>query len=300
MTAEYVRVPYADDSLIAIPDDFSSDINWIFLTDVFITGWTGLDYAKFQPGEEVAVFGLGPVGLMAVYAATLRGASRIYAVDHVRERLDKAAALGAIPIDFTSEEGSASQQILRRQPQGVQRVIDCVGQYGLNAKLRPQQNYVLNEAIRVASFTGGIGIVGAYAAFPTSKGVPRGDDMDTQLLISYPDVWMKALTIGNGAIVGMYEVLPRLFELVRTGKARLDFIVSAQVGIEDAPKMYERFYKRLETKVIIRFPWTREVSPFEAVETVEEEKPKQATQVVQNGHATKNGHGPARHSHLPL
>src|SRR5205085_1447378 len=103
---------------------FSSDIDWLFLTDIFVTGWAGLDYARFQPGETVAVFGLGPVGLMCVYSATLRGASKVYAIDHVRERLDKAAALGAVPIDFTSTEGTASEQILRRQPDGVQRVVD--------------------------------------------------------------------------------------------------------------------------------------------------------------------------------
>jgi threonine dehydrogenase-like Zn-dependent dehydrogenase len=237
---------------------------------------------------------------MAVYSATLRGASRIYAVDHVRERLDQAPALGALPIDFTSSEGSASEQILRRQPQGVQRVVDCIGQSGLNAKLRPQQNYVINEAIKVASFTGGIGIVALYGALPTSEGVPRGDTMDPELLIRYPDAWTKGLTFGNGAIVGMYEVLPRLFELVRTGKARLDFIVSAQVGIEDAPKMYERFDKKLETKVIIRFPWTREVAPLAASESVEDERPMEVEELKQNGHAAQNGHGSVRRSHLPL
>lgn len=91
--AEYARRPFADDTLVTIPDDFSSDIDWLFLSDIFITGWVGLDFAGFQAGDTVAIFGAGPVALIYAYAAILRAASKVYSIDYVRNRLDKAALL---------------------------------------------------------------------------------------------------------------------------------------------------------------------------------------------------------------
>lgn len=252
--AEYVRVPHADDSLILIPDQFSSDLDWLYLTDIFVTAWVGLDQAGFQPGDEVAVFGLGPLGLICTYAAMLRGASRVFGIDHIQDRLDKAASLGATPINFTSPEGTASEQILRRLPNGVARVVDCVGQACLNHRLKPEQNYAIQESIRVASVEGGISLSGGYISLPKSAGVPNGDSMDEDLLVALPQAFMKALTISMGSVgVHLYETLPRLYELVKSGRARFDFLAPAVMSIEDAPLGYERFEKKLETKVVFRF-----------------------------------------------
>jgi threonine dehydrogenase-like Zn-dependent dehydrogenase len=193
---------------------------------------------------------------MCVYAATLRGASQIFAVDSVRSRLDKAASLGAIPIDFTSEDGTASEQILRRRPEGVRRCVDCVGFEAVNHRLKRQQNYVINECIHVASAGAGIGQVGVYMAFPTSKGAPHGGEIDPVYEINLSEAWLKSLSIKGGACP-IFELLPRLFDLVKTGRAKLGWVVSAAMGIEDAPKAYELFEKKLETKIVFRFPWTQ-------------------------------------------
>ena len=79
------------------------------LADVFPTGYHGTELAGVRTGEPVAVWGAGPVGQMAALSALLRGASEVYVVDGVPERLEKAAEIGAIPIDF--REGSPSEQI---------------------------------------------------------------------------------------------------------------------------------------------------------------------------------------------
>lgn len=264
--AEYVRVPYADDSLILIPDQYSSDLDWLYLSDIFVTAWDGLDLAKFQSGDEVAVFGAGPVGLVCVYVAMLRGASRVFSIDHIQDRLDKAASLGATPINFTSEEGTASEQILRRLPNGVARVVDCVGQFCLNHRLRPEQNYVVQEAIRVASFNGGISLTGGYIAMPSSAGAPNGDTMEENLLVALPLAFQKALTIGTGSVgYNLYQLLPRLYELVRSGRARFDFLSPTIMSIEDAPLAYERFEKKLETKIVFRFAWGGQVAATEGL-----------------------------------
>lgn len=257
--AEYLRVPFADDSLLALPDDRSSDLDWLFLSDIFITAWTGLNYARFQAGDSVAIFGAGPVGLLCAYSAILRGASKVYSIDHIRERLDKAASIGAIPINFTSKEGKASDQILRREPLGVERTVDCIGQECLNHRRKSQQNYVIQEAIRVTKYNGGIGLLGFYGAQGNSAGRPCGDLMNRELSISIPDLWFKSLSMGSGSVgTYLYEVMPTAYELVKSGRAQLDWIVTSEIGIEDAPKAYERFDKKKEIKVVIRFHWKRD------------------------------------------
>ncbi|HYZ15038.1 MAG TPA: alcohol dehydrogenase catalytic domain-containing protein, partial [Candidatus Acidoferrum sp.] len=89
--AEYVRVPYADYNCLKLPgrpgDDFEDD--FVLLADVFPTGYHATEQAHVQPGDTVAIFGAGPVGLMAALSAKIRGASEIYVVDTVKERLDK-------------------------------------------------------------------------------------------------------------------------------------------------------------------------------------------------------------------
>ena len=81
----------------------------MLLADIFPTGYHGCELRRCRPGESVAVYGGGPVGLMAAYSALLRGASKVFVVDRVPERLEKAEEIGAIPIDFA--EGDPVEQI---------------------------------------------------------------------------------------------------------------------------------------------------------------------------------------------
>ena len=69
------------------------------LTDGMATAWFGARNADIAPGRSVAVVGLGPIGLMAVEAAFVMGAARVFAIDKVPERRALAAALGATALD---------------------------------------------------------------------------------------------------------------------------------------------------------------------------------------------------------
>lgn len=74
--------------------------DYLTISDIFATGWAGLDFSGFNTGDTIAIIGAGPVGLMAAYSATLRSASKVYVVDYVQARLYRAASIGAIPINF--------------------------------------------------------------------------------------------------------------------------------------------------------------------------------------------------------
>src|SRR5690242_11474524 len=101
--AEYVRVPYANTVPLKIPENLSEE-QVLFLSDVLCTGYYGADMASVQPGDDVAVFGAGPVGYFAVVSAFLRGAARVFSIDHWPSRLDKTAKAGAEPINFEQED----------------------------------------------------------------------------------------------------------------------------------------------------------------------------------------------------
>uniref|UniRef100_L2FML7 Alcohol dehydrogenase, putative n=1 Tax=Colletotrichum fructicola (strain Nara gc5) TaxID=1213859 RepID=L2FML7_COLFN len=221
LQTEYVRVPHADSSLFKIPKRLP-DKEWLFIGDIFPTAWEGLTWSGFQPGDTVAVFGAGPVGLMCAYSAILRGDALVY--------------------------------ILALQPGGVNRAVDCCGQMAaVNAELKPQQDYVLREAVKVTSFGGGIGVPGVYASLEKSAGAPKADEMRPELKFPFADAWFKSITIKLG-IVELLETVPALVRLIENGRARPGFVVTSEVDIDEAPKMYSRFDKKLETKVLLRGP----------------------------------------------
>jgi threonine dehydrogenase-like Zn-dependent dehydrogenase len=87
--AEYVRVPYADVSPTVIPEGMDPD-DAVMLTDVVPTGYQAAEMGGIQPGDTVAVFGAGPVGIMAARCAWLFGAGRVIVIDQVDYRLEFA------------------------------------------------------------------------------------------------------------------------------------------------------------------------------------------------------------------
>ncbi|MBE3047627.1 glutathione-independent formaldehyde dehydrogenase [Candidatus Bathyarchaeota archaeon] len=253
LAAEFARIPWADSALIKIPNKLD-DKEWLPLADVFPTGWSGLSFSGFEAGDTVAVFGAGGVGLMCAYSAIIRGASLVYVVDHVPARLAQAAAIGAMPINFT-RGGKASEQILALRPGGVNRAVDCVGEVCLNDEMKPQQDYIIREAIRITSVNGGVGIPGLHMAGMTSAGGEAPDaaeklGLEAEIRFPIADLWSKNLRV-QGGLVSFRECVPHIAQLIGNGRARPGFIFSNEYSLEDAPLAYSRFEKWEETKVLL-------------------------------------------------
>jgi threonine dehydrogenase-like Zn-dependent dehydrogenase len=87
--AENVRVPYADVGPIKVPAELS-DEKVLFLSDIFPTAYMGAEMCDIKPGYIVAIWGFGPVGLLAIASARLLGAERIIAIDRFPRRLEMA------------------------------------------------------------------------------------------------------------------------------------------------------------------------------------------------------------------
>ncbi|PYV56442.1 MAG: alcohol dehydrogenase [Acidobacteria bacterium] len=268
--AEYVLVPYADFNCLKLPgtpgDEWEDD--FLLLADVFPTGYHASELAGVSPGKTVAVFGAGPVGLLAAYSSVLKGASEVYVIDNIAERLEKAKDLGAVPIDFGQgdpverifeirKKHQATQQSHRpgeEKMQGVDCAIDAVGYQARDDKKPSQENptQALENCLRVVNPTGSVGIIGVYIApDPGAR-----DDQKKQGIFSFPlaDFFSKGLTIGTGqAPVKKYNEYLR--DLIISGRARPSLIVSHHIKIDQAPEAYSKFDQRTDgyTKVLIRF-----------------------------------------------
>ncbi|KAA9154315.1 alcohol dehydrogenase catalytic domain-containing protein [Amycolatopsis acidicola] len=124
--AEYVRVPYADSSLYAVPDEVT-DEQAIFLADSLPTGYeVGVLAGQVRPGDVVAVVGAGAVGLAAILTTGLWGASRVIALDTNKFRLTKAVEFGATD---AVEAGPGAVAEVREMTDGlgVDVAIEAVG-----------------------------------------------------------------------------------------------------------------------------------------------------------------------------
>ena len=253
--AEYLQVPFADFNCLTLPPGDEHEADFALLADIFPTGYHGAELADVSPGESVAVFGAGPVGLMAAYSCLIRGAATVYSIDHVSERLDMAAGIGAVPINFDSVD--PVEQIRDLQGGLVDKAIDAVGYQaaasGSSAAGGEQDevpNIVLNQMIDVVSPTGALGIPGLYV--PTDPGGVDEGAKRGALSINFGRLFEKGLRLGTGQCnVKRYNAYLR--DLIIAGKASPGFVVSHQVPLEEAPDAYVKFDKRVEgyTKVIL-------------------------------------------------
>jgi glutathione-independent formaldehyde dehydrogenase len=253
--AEYLQVPFADFNCLVLPEGTDKEADYALLADIFPTGYHGAELADVSPGESVAVFGAGPVGLMAAYSSIIRGAAEVYVIDHVQERLDKAEEIGAIPINF--DEGNPVDQIKDIRGDGVDKGIDAVGYQaaaaGSSAAGGEQDevpNIVLNQVIDVVNPTGALGIPGLYV--PTDPGGVDEDAKRGALSINFGQLFEKGLRLGTGQCnVKKYNAYLR--DMITAGKASPSFVVSHEIPLDDAVDAYDKFDKRIDgyTKVIL-------------------------------------------------
>ncbi|MGY0068940.1 glutathione-independent formaldehyde dehydrogenase [Streptomyces sp. QTS137] len=250
--AEYLRVPYADFNCLKLPQGKEYESDFILLADIFPTGYHGCELAQVSPGESVAVYGAGPVGLMAAYSALLRGAKKVFVVDRVPERLQKAEEIGAVPVDFS--EGDPVEQI-KDQTGGVgtDKGVDAVGYQATatsQGETHEEPATVLNSLVGTVRPTGALGVPGLYV--PADPGAPDEQAKQGMLLVAIGKLFEKGLRVGTGQCnVKRYN--RQLRDMIIEGRAKPSFVVSHELGIDQAPSAYDKFDKRIEgyTKVVL-------------------------------------------------
>ncbi len=124
--SELLRVPQAQYGPIKVPEG-PADERFLFLSDVLPTAWQAVEYASVPTGGSVAVLGLGPIGQMSARIARHRGASRVFGVDLVPERLEMAARHGVETLNLDHHTDIAVDLRERTDGRGPNSVIDAVG-----------------------------------------------------------------------------------------------------------------------------------------------------------------------------
>lgn len=265
---EYVRVPFADVNCIKLPgtpgDELEDD--FVLLSDVFPTGFYATELANVRPGSSVAIFGAGPVGLLAAHSAVIKGAAEVYVADFHDNRLEVAAKFGAIPVNIRNgdpveqikemrKENAFIQGTLRPGEEkmgGVMCGIDAVGY-----QARSDKNYetedptqVIDNLVRIVNPTGSIGIVGVYMA--PDPGAHSGKQKQGIFEVPLARMFDKGLTVGMGQ-TPVLKYARELLNLIVAGRAAPSRIVSQKIRISESPEAYERFDKREDgyVKVVI-------------------------------------------------
>ncbi len=124
--AEYLRVPQAHFGPIKVPEG-PPDERFVYMSDVLPTAWQAVEYAAVPDGGTLAVFGLGPIGQMSARIARHHGASEVFGIDLVPERLEMARRHGVHAIDLREHDDIAEALRSLTDGRGPDSVIDAVG-----------------------------------------------------------------------------------------------------------------------------------------------------------------------------
>jgi threonine dehydrogenase-like Zn-dependent dehydrogenase len=238
--AELVRVPFANVGPFRIPSGLS-DEQVLFLSDILPTGYQAVQNAEIGEGSTVAIFGAGPVGLMAAACARMQGAEDIYMVDHHPYRLDYAEqTYNVIPINFDDQDDPAEQIIQATNGRGVDASIDAVGfeakgstleTIATAVKVESSSGAALRQCIAATRRGGVVSVPGVYAGW--INGFLFGDAFD------------KGLTFKMGQ-THVQKLLPELLEAIEEGRLRPDIIISHRMSLADAARGYQIFNDKKE------------------------------------------------------
>ncbi|TMC15562.1 MAG: glutathione-dependent formaldehyde dehydrogenase [Chloroflexi bacterium] len=236
--AQYIRVPHADNDCFHIPQGLR-DEQVLFLSDAVPTGYMGADFCAIQPGDTLAVWGCGGVGLMAIQSAFLLGAERVIAIDRFPERLQMARErAGAETIDYTQVDSIVETLKDMTGGRGLDACIDAVGMeaHGTGIgytydrvkqalHLHTDRGQALREAIMACRKGGIVSILGVYGLMDK---FPIGSIMN------------KGLTVRSAQQHGQ-RYIPLLLEHVARGRLDPSYLATHRFSLEDAPRGYDMF-----------------------------------------------------------
>jgi threonine dehydrogenase-like Zn-dependent dehydrogenase len=224
--APMLRVPLADGTLVCTPDVPSENLipSLLALSDVMGTGWFAADAANVKPGKTVSVVGDGAVGLLGVLSAKLMGAERIIAMSRHESRQKLAREFGAT--DIVSERGDEGVARIKELTKGIgaDSVLECVG---------TQESMM--QAIHSTR-------KGGYVSY---VGVPHGVALDGQELF-FAHVHL------HGGPAPVRRFLPKLIELVLSGKVKPGKVFDLTLPLHQVAEAYRAMHERRAIKTLLR------------------------------------------------
>ena len=220
--AEYVRIPFADNSVYKLPDGVSDEAA-VMLSDILPTGFEiGVRYGKVEPGDVVAVVGAGPVGLAAIMTAGLYGAARVIALDLDANRLDQAEAFGATDTVNSGDADWAEQVRAMTDGLGVDVAIEAVG--------IPDTFQACTKIVRPGGSVANVGVHGTSVDLPLQ------------------DLWIMDIAITMGLV--STSTTPMLLKLVAQHKLAAEKFATHHFKLDQMLEAYDTFGQAAETKAL--------------------------------------------------
>jgi threonine dehydrogenase-like Zn-dependent dehydrogenase len=249
--AEYVRVPFADIGPYKVPDSVD-DEHALFLSDIFPTGYQAAENCAIRPGDTVAVWGCGPVGLFAIQSAYLLGAERVIALDDVPARLKLAAERCRAETLRFDEIDVVDTLSVMTGGRGPDACIDAVGfeahgttlpalydEAKYRAHLSTDKPTALRQAIQACRKGGVVSIPGVYAGFLDR--VPIGA------------AFAKGLTLKMGQ-THVHKYMRMLMQFIEDGAIDPTFPITHRLNLRQAAEGYDLFDHKKDgcVKVVIK------------------------------------------------
>jgi threonine dehydrogenase-like Zn-dependent dehydrogenase len=249
--AEYARVPFADVNPLKVPEELD-DEQVLFLSDIFPTGYMAAEACGIQPGDTIAVWGCGPVGMFAIKSAYMLGAERVIAIDRFPYRLRMARdRAGAETINYEETDiFDALEEMTGGR--GPDHCIDAVGLeghapgiHGAYDKMKTvmmmetDRPVALRQAILACRSGGTVSVAGVYGGFIDK--FPMGAIVN------------RSLTIKSGQTHVQRYMRP-LLKRIQDGEIDPSFVITHRMRLDDAAMGYEMFSKKQDDclKVVLK------------------------------------------------
>lgn len=211
--AEYVRIPFADNSLYHIPDG-SDEEALVMLSDILPTGFEcGVLNGKVKPGDTIAIIGAGPIGLAVLLTAQFYSPSEIIMIDQDDNRLAVAKAFGATHIINSSTINVLDKVMLITNDKGVDTAIEAVG---------IAETFELCETIVAAG--GHIANIGVHGKSVT---------------LHLESLWSRNITITTRLVDTVTTAM--LFKTVQAKKLNPGKLITHHFKLDEIIKAYDTF-----------------------------------------------------------
>lgn len=211
--AEYVRTPFADNSLHKLPDTVT-DEHALLLADILPTSYeVGVRNGHVRPGGTVVIVGAGPIGLAAITTARLFSPGRIIAVDRVDSRLDAAKQAGADVVLNADTTDAAAIRALSPDGLGADVAIEAVG--------IPETFELCTRVVRPGGRVANVGVHGRPAT------------------LHLEELWIKNITITTGLVDT--STTPLLLDMLAAGRLDVENLVTHRFGLHEMQEAYDVF-----------------------------------------------------------
>lgn len=224
--SEYVRVPLADATLVAMPESLSDpqhEMALLPLVDSMSTAMHGLVGAGISPGQSVVVIGDGAVGLSAVHVAQALDCEHVICLGHHEDRLARATALGATRVIASRDVDEIREEVKElTDGEGVHIVVDSIS--------GPATMATAHATVRAGGTISELGMDHFMGSTPE---------------LNWRDQFLRNISVTGGLLPGP-RYIPDLLRLTEEGRIDASPLLTTRLSLDEGAEGYRRMVEREE------------------------------------------------------